>query len=74
MKKRVFSVLIVSAMAFTFVLSPLSVSATTKVKLNKANVTIAKGTSYSLKLNGAKAKKVKWSSKNSKIVKVLIYY
>lgn len=46
---------------------PLSTEAAGK--LNKKNLTLTKGTSFTLKVNGAK-RKMKWSSSNPKVAKV----
>ncbi|BBF44079.1 cell surface protein [Lachnospiraceae bacterium KM106-2] len=48
----------------------VTVSAASKVKLNKKKVTIVKGKKYKLKLQHAKAAKVKWSTKNKKVATV----
>ena len=47
-----------------------TVSAASAPKLNKTSVTIKKGKTCKLTLKGAKAKKVKWSSRNKKIATV----
>lgn len=52
------------------VLSPISVSAKTKPKLNKTKISIKVGKTYTLKLKNAKAKKVKWKSSKKSIATV----
>ena len=44
--------------------------ASTKVKLNKTSIKIKDNSSYALKLKGAKAKIVKWSTSNKKIAMI----
>lgn len=39
-------------------------------KLNKKSLSLAKGTSYTLKIKGVKKSKIKWSSSNQKVAKV----
>lgn len=65
MKKK----LICLFLAFTMMFSTVTVSAKSKVKLNKSSITIIKGKTYKLKIKGTK-KKAKWSSKNKKIATV----
>jgi len=59
--------------AFTPMLSDGIANAKSKIKLSAKTVSMAKGTTYTLKVKGVKAKKVKkikWKSSNKKVVKV----
>lgn len=66
MKKGLFFVLMITClMAFTG-----SVFAKTKVSLSSKKVSLCVGDKTTLRLTGAKAKKVKWSSSNKKVAAV----
>lgn len=65
MKKNLLCLLL----AFTLLLGAVPVSAKAKPKLNKTYITIAKKSTYKLKLTGTK-KKVKWSSSKKKVATV----
>lgn len=63
MKKRIVSVVLVTALTITSCVTGISndADAAKKPKLSKKNVTIVKGKSYKIKLlNGKKKAKVSW--------------
>lgn len=66
--KRVLALVLTLVLAITLI-TPTSVSAAKKVKLNKTKATIYVGKSTTLKLKNNK-KKVKWSSSNKKVATV----
>ncbi len=66
MKKGLFFVLMITCMT-VFAGSAL---ANTKVSLNSKKVSLSVGDKTTLRLTGAKAKKIKWSSSNKKIATV----
>ena len=63
------SVFLALLFAFTISCTSMSVAGST-IKLNKDRVTLTTGKTVQLKLKNAKAKKVKWKSKNKKIAVV----
>ena len=66
--KKVLNILLIIMLMITS--GTVAVDAASTPKLNKTSVTIEKGKTCKLKLKGAKAGKVKWTSKNKKIATV----
>lgn len=68
MSKKILSIFLLLVFAITMIPAN-GVSAKTKVKLNKTNITLTTGDTCKLKVSGTKAK-VKWSSSNQSVAKV----
>lgn len=69
-KRNLVSFLMIIFMLVSMVPCVASLAAPQKVELSRKSITMNKKDSYKLKLKGAKSKKVKWSSSNTKIVTV----
>ena len=69
MKKKLIALIVVSLFCFALFTPITTISAKSKVKLNKTYVTMTKKSSYKLKLSGKK-KKVKWSSSKKSVATV----
>lgn len=69
--KKMYGRVVVCVLVFSMLCSGSVVTAASKkMKMNKSRVTVQEGKKTTLKLKGAKKKKVKWSSSNKKIATV----
>ena len=70
MKKKILFTLLVCALALSVFVSNQSDAGSTTLNLTSDSYTLLQGKTLQLKINGVKAKKVKWKSSNKKVATV----